>query len=231
VKTVFLKAIGSAVRLLLSGNPEIYQIIGRSLFVSVTAVVLAGVAGIPLGFLLGLRKFPGKALTVKVLYVLMGLPPVFVGLIVFILLSRNGPIGRYYYLLFTPAAMIVAQVLLALPIIAGLTMSAVEERAPWVLETAKGLGADKWRANLTLLTELRIPMIVGIVTAFGRVSAEVGAVMLVGGDIAGYTRVLTTAIVLETRMGHFELAIALGLVLLSLSFLINSLLYQWQYKR
>jgi len=218
-------------RLLFSGDPETYRIVGRSLFVSVTAVILAGAAGIPAGFFLGRRRFPGKKWVVKALYVGMGLPPVLAGLVIFILLSRSGPIGRHLYLLFTPTAMIAAQVILAFPIVTGLVMSAVEEKAAQVLQTAKGLGADWRHANLTLLMELKAPIIVGIVTAFGRVSAEVGAVMLVGGDIKGYTRVLTTAIVLETRRGRFELAMALGLVLLTLSFAVNSVLYRWQYKR
>ena len=228
---MFLTALESAVRLLLSGEPEVYQTIWRSLFVSLTAVALAGVAGIPLGMLLGLHRFPGKEWMVKFLYVCMGLPPVFVGLIVFLLLSRSGPVGRHYYLLFTPAAMILAQMILALPIVIGLTMSAVGERAVTVLQTARGLGASWWQADLALLAESRAPIVVGVVSAFGRITAEVGAVMLVGGDIAGYTRVLTTAIVLETRRGNFELAMALGLVLLVLSFAVNSALYFWQHRR
>lgn len=224
-------AILAAIKLLVSGNPELYQIIGRSLFVSVTAVLLAGIAGIPLGFFLGVRRFPGKGWLVRIIYALMGLPPVFVGLIVFILLSRSGPVARFVYLLYTPAAMIIAQILLALPIVAGLTLTAVEEKSAPILQTALGLGAGRWQSRITLFKELRFSMIIGLVTAFGRVSAEVGAVMLVGGDIAGFTRVLTTAIVLETREGRFEMAIALGLVLLLLSFLVNSFLYNWQYRR
>lgn len=221
----------SAIKLLFSGDPVIYQIIARSLFVSLSAIVCAGIIGIPLGFLLGLHQFPGRGWVVKILYVVMGLPPVLAGLIVFMLLSRSGPIAPFIYLLYTPAAMIIAQVILATPIITGLTMAAVEEKSTPILQTAKGLGAVGWQTGWTLLTELRFSLIVGVVTAFGRVSAEVGAVMLVGGDIDGYTRVLTTAIVLETRKGNFEIAVALGMVLLLLSFLINSLLHHWQYRR
>lgn len=228
---MFLEAMTEAWQLISSGDGELYEIIGRSLYISLTAVMLAGLAGIPLGLALGLHKFPGRGLLLKLVYVFMGLPPVFVGLLVFLFLSRSGPIAPLLYILFTPAAMILAQVLLALPIITGLTVAAVEGQAQAILLTARGLGASPRQSLWTLLNELRIAIVTGLVTAFGRVIAEVGAVMLVGGDIQGYTQVITTAIVLETRKGNFSLAIALGLVLLGLSFVINSFLYNWQYRR
>lgn len=228
---MLLEALRQALFLILSGDPELYGIIGRSLLVSLSAVSLAGLTGIPLGLGLGLRDFPGKTLISKLVYVLMGLPPVFVGLLVFMLLSRSGPIAPYFYILFTPGAMILAQYILCLPIVIGLSLSAVEGRAQTILITARGLGASGRQALWTLVRELKIYLVTALVTAFGRVIAEVGAVMLVGGDIKGYTQVLTTAIVLETRKGNFTLAIALGLVLLLLSFLVNSLLYSWQYRR
>lgn len=220
-----------ALELIFSGDIETYSIIGRSLFVSLMAVSIAGIIGIPIGLLLGLKAFPGRGILVRIIYVFMGLPPVFVGLLVFLLLSRSGPVAPVIYLLFTPAAMIIAQVILAVPIVTGLVISAVEGRAGEILLTCRGLGASQSQAIFTLLAELRITVSAALVTAFGRVIAEVGAVMLVGGDIEGYTRVLTTAIVLETRKGNFSLAIALGLVLLAISFIINSLLYAWQYRR
>ena len=207
---MFFSSVKEGIKLIFSGNPELYMIIGRTLFVSLSAVCIAGLIGIPLGISLGLREFPGKTWVTRILYVFMGLPPVFVGLIVFILLSRSSPIGRRIYLLFTPAAMIIAQAILALPIITGLIMTAVEEKAEPIILTSKGLGANALQIKLTLLTELKISFIAGVVAALGRVIAEVGAVTLVGGDIEGYTRVLTTAIVLETRKGHFQLALALG---------------------
>lgn len=227
---VLLEALNSAFRLILAGDVELYRIVGRSLYISLAAVILAGFIGIPAGIVLGLKTFTGRALLLKLVYVGMGLPPVFVGLLVFLLLSRSGPIAPYAYILFTPQAMIIAQFLLAVPIIIGLTVSPVEGKAKKVLLTARGLGASPTQAFGTLVKELRISLVTAVITAFGRVIAEVGAVMLVGGDIEGYTRVLTTSIVLETRKGNFDLAIALGLVLLGLSFIVNSLLYAWQYR-
>lgn len=228
---LFFAALTEGIKLIFSGNTELYLIIGRTLFVSSMAVLIAGLIGIPLGFTIGLREFPGKSWLVKVLYVLMGLPPVLVGLVVFILLSRSGPVGKRLYLLFTPTAMIIAQVILASPIITGLIVTAVQEKAEPIILTCKGLGANGRQVTLTLLAELKLSIVTGLVAAFGRIIAEVGAVSLVGGDIEGYTRVLTTAIVLESRKGHFELALALGLILLALSFMINTVLYQWQYRR
>lgn len=228
---MFGEAFQTAIGLILSGDLQLYRIIGRSLYISLTAVGLAGLVGIPAGLMLGLKEFRGRGVLLRTVYVGMGLPPVFVGLLVFLLLSRSGPIADFIYILFTPAAMIIAQFILALPIVAGLTVAAVEGRARVILMTAWGLGAKRAQAMWTLVRELKIYLVTALVTAFGRVIAEVGAVMLVGGDIQGYTQVLTTAIVLETRKGNFSLAIALGLVLLVLSFLINSLLYAWQYRR
>lgn len=228
---MFAEAIRSALGLILSGDGELYSIIGRSLSISIPAVLLAGLIGLPCGLGLGLKAFPGKNLLLKLVYVCMGLPPVFVGLLVFLFLSRSGPVAPYFYILFTPSAMIIAQVILATPIIIGLTISSVEGRAPIILQTAKGLGANKSQTILTLVKELKINLVTALVTAFGRVIAEVGAVTIVGGDIKGYTQVLTTAIVLETRMGNFSMAIALGLILLTLSYLINALLFNWQYRR
>jgi len=228
---LLLEAFRSSLNLIISGDVELYRIIGRSLYVSLTAVLIAGALGIPCGMGIGLKDFPGRSLVLKLVYVCMGLPPVFVGLLVFLFLSRSGPIAPVIYLLFTPTAMIIAQVILACPIVMGVTISAVEDRAQIVLRTAAGLGASRLQALWTLVEELKIGLVTALITAFGRVIAEVGAVMLVGGDIEGYTRVLTTAIVLETRKGNFSLALALGLVLLLLSFLINSLLYSWQYRR
>jgi tungstate transport system permease protein len=228
---LLLEAFRSSLNLIISGDVELYRIIGRSLYISLTAVLIAGALGIPCGMGIGLKDFPGRSLVLKLVYVCMGLPPVFVGLLVFLFLSRSGPIAPVIYLLFTPTAMIIAQVILACPIVMGVTISAVEDRAQIVLRTAAGLGASRLQALWTLVEELKIGLVTALITAFGRVIAEVGAVMLVGGDIEGYTRVLTTAIVLETRKGNFSLALALGLVLLLLSFLINSLLYSWQYRR
>lgn len=226
---VYAEGFERAITLFLSGNKELYGIIFRSLYISGVAVIVAGLIGVPFGTWLGTRSFPFKNFFIRIIYVLMGLPPVLAGLFLFLLLSRSGPIAEFVYLLYTPTAMILAQFILGLPIVIGLVYVVAEEKAPMVLMTARGLGASKVQALFTLIKEIRFSAVVALVSAFGRVIAEVGAVMLVGGDIEGSTRVLTTAIVLETRKGNFEMAIALGIVLLVLSFIINSLLFSWQH--
>jgi tungstate transport system permease protein len=227
---VLIDSFFIAVKLILSFDPELYTILFRSLYLALASIIIAGLLGIPLGTWLALKKFGLKSFIVKWLYVFMGLPPVFVGLIVFLFLSRSGPIGPIIYILFTPWAIIIAQTILALPIIMGLTLNAVEEKAEIVLMTARGLGARKRQGFITLIIEVRMAIIAALVTAFGRVIAEVGAVMIVGGDIEGKTRVLTTSIVMETRQGNFGEALALGLILLLLSFVVNTVLYNWQHK-
>jgi tungstate transport system permease protein len=218
-----------AFKLILSFDSELYAILFRSLYLSLVSIFLAGLLGIPFGTWLGLKNFKLKPFFVKWLYVFMGLPPVFVGLIVFLFLSRSGPIAPIVYILFTPHAIVIAQSLLALPIITGLVLNAVEEKAEVVLMTARGLGAAPRQSFITLIKEIKLSIIAALVTAFGRVIAEVGAVTLVGGDIEGKTRVLTTSIVMKTRQGYFGEALALGIILLLLSFLVNSFLYNWQY--
>ncbi|WP_339062021.1 ABC transporter permease [Tepidibacillus marianensis] len=230
--SIYLQGLERAVSLILSGDQELYEITFRSLYVSSTAVIIAGLIGVPIGTWLGtLRTFLFKNIFIRIIYVLMGLPPVLAGLILYLLLSRSGPIADYFYILYTPLAMMLAQLMLALPIVIGLVYVVAEEKAPIVMATAKSLGANRWQTLTTLIREIRFPAIAALISAFGRVIAEVGAVMLVGGDIAGKTRVLTTSIVIETRKGNFDLAIALGLVLLLMSFIINSLLFSWQQGR
>ncbi|MCF6092916.1 ABC transporter permease [Microaerobacter geothermalis] len=223
-----LEALHHSFDILIQFNPELYQIIFLSLIVSASGVLLGSILGIPLGIILGLYRFPGHSVFIRLNYVFMGLPPVFIGLLVFLFLSRSGPIAPIFYLLYTPWAMVIAQTLLAFPIISGLTYTAVNKQAGEIMNTAIGLGASKLQAIQTLVVELRFAILAGVITGFGRVIAEVGAVMIVGGDIEGHTRVLTTAIVLETRKGNFGMALALGIVLLLLSFLINTVLYRWQ---
>ncbi|RNB84542.1 ABC transporter permease subunit [Brevibacillus fluminis] len=202
---------------------DVWEVIWLSLQVTTTAIVIGMLIGIPFGAFLGLYSFPGKRLVVIIIYTLMGLPPVLVGVIVYLLFSRYGPLGSLG-LLFTPQAMVIAQVLLVSPIITGLTMSAVQakEKAYW--ETAKSLGASPIQMMLTIIMEARKGIFSGIAAAYGRAISEVGAVMLVGGNILHHTRVMTTAIILETRMGNFSSGLALGLVLLAISFLFNSFL-------
>lgn len=201
-------------------QPELWQIVGLSLYVSGGAVLLASLCGIPLGASLAVYRFPGSGLLATVLDAFMGLPPVVAGLLVYLLFSRSGPFG-VLDLLYTPAVMIIAQFLLALPIVAALTRAAVASKDRLVRETAQSLGATGPQVIYTVLREARGPLLGAVLAGLGRALAEVGAVMIVGGNIEGKTRVMTTAIVLETRQGNFDTAIALGAVLLVVSFLLT----------
>jgi tungstate transport system permease protein len=215
------RALVEAFRLLASGDPDLYRVILLSLQVSGAAVLVAGVLGIPLGTWLALSRFRAKGYVVNLLYSLMGLPPVVVGLVVYLLFSRSGPLGAMG-LLFTPTVMVIAQVLLAFPIVCGLTMVAVNSLDPALRREAAALGASPRQVSWKLIQEARNGIYAAVVAAFGRVLAEVGAVMMVGGNIKGFTRVMTTAIVLETRQGNFERGLALGFVLIILSVALNS---------
>ena len=201
------------------------EIILLSLQVSGVALLFSTLAGIPLGVLMGLKRFAGRRAVVALLYTGMGFPPVVIGLFVYLMLSRSGPLGGLNWpwipQLFTPGAMVLAQTIIAFPLVAGFTMAAVMGVDPQLRQQVMALGATGRQAALTVLHEARVGVIVSIVAGFGSIISEVGAVMLVGGNIEHRTRVLTTAIVLETRQGNFDLAIALGLVLLSLAFLSN----------
>ena len=183
--------------------------------------------GIPIGTWLALVRFPGRRIFTAFIYTGMGLPPVVVGLVVFLFLSRSGPFGDLGWL-FTIRAMVVAQTIIATPLIIGVTMSSVAGVDPALRPQLRALGATRWQATWAQLLEARFGVIVGIVAGFGSIISEVGAVMLVGGNIEGRTRVLTTAIVLETRQGEFEFALALGIILLMLSFVANAVLVALQ---
>ncbi len=209
-----------AVQLIFSGNPALYEIIFLSLYVTGIALTFSTLVGIPLGSLMGLKRFLGRRFMMALLYTGMGFPPVVIGLFVYLILSRSGPAGFLGWL-FTPKAMIVAQTIIAFPLVAGFTMAAVMGVDPNLRRQVLSLGATEWQATVAILTEARIGVIVAIIAGFGSIISEVGAVILVGGNIEGKTRVLTTAIVLETSKGNFDLAIALGIVLLLLSFLAN----------
>lgn len=222
-----LAGIIQAVKLVVSLDPTMMEIIFLSLKVSGSAVIIAAALGIPYGAYLGLRQAAGVKWQIRIIYTFMGFPPVVAGLVVYLLLSSSGPFGALD-LLFSPAAMIFVQALLAFPIITGLSMVGIRERNMELRDTAVSLGATPLQVAATVVREARFSIMGAVVAGFGRVIAEVGAVMMVGGNIEGHTRVMTTAIVLETRKGNFELAIGLGLVLLTLAFLINSLLYWMQ---
>jgi tungstate transport system permease protein len=181
--------------------------------------------GIPLGAFLGLNHFGGRRLVIALLYTGMGFPPVVVGLFVYLMLSRSGPLGQLNWpiipVLFTPGAMVLAQSIISFPLVSGFTMAAVMGVDPQLRQQVRALGATNRQAALTILSEARVGVVVSIIAGFGSIISEVGAVMMVGGNIEGRTRVLTTAIVLETRKGNFDMAMALGAVLLGLSFVTN----------
>jgi tungstate transport system permease protein len=217
----FIQGIVSAIRLLLSGDRAVWQIIGVSLWVSSMALFISGVLGVPLGTWLGLRRFPGQRLLTAIIYTGMGLPPVVVGLVVYLVLSRAGPLGVLGWL-FTPRAMIAAQTVISLPLVAGLTMSAVDGVGAEFRQQLQAIGATPGQIARAVLWQARGGMLVALVAGFGSIISEVGAVMLVGGNIEGATRVLTTAIVLETRKGAFDQALALAFVLLALTFALNA---------
>jgi len=224
-----LNGLLQALRLIATGDAELFEIIALSLRVSGFALIISVVIGVPLGTLLGLVRVPGRGAITVGLYTGMGLPPVVVGLFVYLMLSRSGPFGPLGWL-FTPKAMIVAQTIIALPLVTGLTLTAVQAVDPALRVQVRSLGATAPQEAWAVIIEARIGVVAAIVAAFGGIISEVGAVMLVGGNIAGKTRVLTTAIVLNTRQGEFALAIALGVILLALAFIANIALLKLQGK-
>ena len=215
----FLKAI----ELIVTLNPEVMGITLRSLSISLSSAFLASLICIPLGGIIESRQFRGKRGLVNAIHTLFSLPTVTVGLLVFLLLSRSGPLGSLD-LLFTPTGMVIGQTILITPIMIGLTISALGGVSPQIKETAKSLGATELQIILTVIKEARPAVIAAILLGFGRALSEVGVAMMIGGNIRGYTRVLTTAIALETSMGYIELSIALGIILLSISLVINLVL-------
>lgn len=213
-----------ALVLIFSSKSGISEIILLTLYVSGSAVVLAALVGIPIGTWLGLQKTRKVRWLIRIIYTFMGLPPVVGGLVIYMLIRRQGVLG-YFGLLYSPMAMILAQIFLSTPIIIGLTAVAVRSKGKEVLETLKSLGAKRILILKTIMWEARYGILGAIIAGFGRVVAEVGAVMMVGGNIEGHTRVLTTSIVLETRKGNFTFALALGMILLIISFVFNAGLY------
>ncbi|MBF0475269.1 MAG: ABC transporter permease [Deltaproteobacteria bacterium] len=201
-------------------DPNLTGIIWLSLRVSGTAVLAAALLGGALGVLVATKRFPWSRGCVIVLNTCMGFPPVVLGLLIYLLISRSGPLG-FMGLLFTPAAMIVAQALLATPIVAALTVAAIRSVPDAIKDTAISLGATVAQADWMVVREARFGLMAAIIAGFGRVIAEVGAVMMVGGNISGYTRVMTTVIALDTARGEFELAIAAGIILVTISLVLN----------
>lgn len=217
----FVSAFTKAIGMVADVDPALMAIIALSLRVTLSAVFLAALIGLPLGALLAVSRFPGRALLVVAINALMGLPPVVVGLAIYLMLSRSGPLGGLGWL-FTPPAMILAQFVLVLPIIVALTRQSLEDLWGEYREHLLSLGQSGWQVVPTLLWEGRFSLATALLAGFGRASAEVGAVLIVGGNIAGYTRTMTTAIALETSKGDLPLALGLGLVLLLLTLVINA---------
>jgi tungstate transport system permease protein len=207
-------------RLILTINPELYKIILLSLQVSGSALVVATLLGLPLGAALAWGRVPLRGLVISLMNTGMGLPPVVAGLFLYLFLSRSGPLG-VLGLLYTPTAMVIVQAILACPIVASLSHAAIVRVDPVIRQAAITLGATPVQEVLTVIREARYGIMAGIMAGLGRVMAEVGAVIIVGGNIAGYTRVMTTTIALETDKGEFELAIALGIILLLIALGIN----------
>jgi tungstate transport system permease protein len=222
-----IESVLEVLQLLFGGDSELWRIIALSLRVSGLALLFSTLLGIPLGAFLGMHKFAGRRLVVALVYTGMGFPPVVIGLLVYLLLSRAGPLGFLSWL-FTPNAMVLAQTIISFPLVAGFTMAAVLGVDPALRVQVRSLGATPAQETRAMLWEARTGVIVSVIAGFGSIISEVGAVMLVGGNIQGSTRVLTTAIVLETRKGNFDLALALSVVLLMISFLINALALRLQ---
>lgn len=212
----FIKAI----ELIISFDPEVMEIAGRSLWISLTSVILASLICLPIGSLIHFHHFPGKRILINVIQTLFSVPTVCIGLLVFVLFSRAGPIGGFN-IMFTPTIMVIGQMILVTPILLGLTISALSGIDKAIRDTALSLGASNFQAIMVILNEARYAVIAAVIMGFGRAISEVGIAIMVGGNIKGFTRVITTAIALETQRGELELAIALGIILLSLAFIVN----------
>lgn len=225
----FSEAFIKAFSLIAGLDRELFDIIIISLKVSGAALLIATGTGLSMGAAVGFIRFPLRGLIISSMNTFMGLPPVVVGLFLYLVLSRSGPLG-FMALLYTPSAMVAAQSILAFPIVASLSHSAIVNVDPLIRQASFAIGATPFQAALNIVREARYGIMSGVIAAFGRVMAEVGAVLIVGGNISGYTRVMTTTIALETDKGNFELAIALGMILLTLSLLINMALYLIQRK-
>jgi tungstate transport system permease protein len=220
----FSAAFSLAARMVIGLDPALIEIVGRSLYVSLVAVGMASFIGLPLGAAVAIFSFPGRRVIAVTLNALMGLPPVVVGLLVYLLLSRAGALGTLG-LLFTPTAMIIAQTLLVLPIVASLARQGSETLWEEYADQLRSFGASRGRQVLTILWDGRVPLTTAVLAGFGRASAEVGAVMIVGGNIDHVTRVMTTSIALETSKGELGLALALGFILITISLGVSTAIY------
>lgn len=219
-----MSALGEAVRLIISGDRELFTICLTSLQFSAASIIIASMMGIPLGFLLKLKRFPGRKFILVAVNSLMALPTVVVGLLIYSLLTRSGPLGSLG-LLFTPAAVIIGQVVLVLPIISSMVYGAVSDMDPRLPETLQTLGAQGHHYYLMLIKEMKGPILAAILAGFGRAIGEVGVSMMLGGNIRWFTRTITTTISLQTSKGEFELGLALGIILMLIAFTLNFLIH------
>jgi tungstate transport system permease protein len=221
------QAIVEAFHLIVTLDPEVMDISGRSLYISVTSTVVAALICIPLGSLIHFNDFRGKRFLINVIQTLFSIPTVVVGLFVFVLFSNAGPLG-FFALLFTPTIMIIGQTLLIIPLMTGMTITALRGVDRSIPDTARSLGATPFQTSLLTLREGRFAVIAGVIMGFGRAISEVGLALLVGGNIYGFTRVITTSISLETSMGNTVLSIALGIILLLIALIVNLFLNRFQ---
>jgi tungstate transport system permease protein len=219
-----MTVLWEALKLITSGDRELVTICLTSLRFSTTSIIIASLAGIPLGFILKLKTFPGRKIILVIVNSLMALPTVVVGLLIYSLVARTGPLGGLG-LLFTPVAVIIGQVVLVLPIVTSMVYGAVSDMDPRLPATLKTLGASGLSYNLMLLKEMKGPILSAVLAGFGRVIGEVGVSMMLGGNIRWYTRTITTTISLQTSKGEFELGLALGIVLMVIAFLLNFLIH------
>ena len=228
--SLILEGIGKAFTLLFTLDPEVLGITWLSLMVSGAATSISLVIGISIGMSVALTEFPGKRFIISLINTGMGLPPVVVGLFVSILLWRNGPFG-FLEILYTPTAIVIAQAIIATPIVMGITLAAIQHLPRNLRLQILSLGATRLQMIWLLMKEARLPLLAAVMAGFGGVISEVGASIMVGGNIKGYTRVLTTATVMETGKGNFDVAIALGIILLLLAFTVNAILTQIQQRQ
>ncbi|MFT5131569.1 MAG: tungstate transport system permease protein [Gammaproteobacteria bacterium] len=223
-----LGSLASALILIFDFDSSVFVVVWTSIRISLIAVILASLFSVPMGLLVALSTFPGKPLLLQTLNTLVALPTVVVGLLLYGILSRQGPMGELG-LLYTPTAMIIGQCVLIIPVIWSLSISAALSADPRLLMTCRGLGANTIQQGLLFLNEVRFLIMAAVVMGFGRAIGEVGIAMMLGGNIEGFTRTMTTAIALETSKGEFEFALALGILLLLVAFVINGLLQRFQY--
>lgn len=225
--TEIWQGLTRAIELVISLDPEVMEIAGRSLSISLTSIILAALICLPLGNLIHFHRFPGKRVVINLIQTFFSVPTVVIGLFVFVFLSRSGPLGEMG-LLFTPAAMVLGQMILITPVLLGLTISALSGVNKTVIDTARSLGASGFQTALLILKEARFAVIAAIIMGFGRAISEVGISLMVGGNIKGFTRVITTAISLETSRGDLELSLALGIILMAIALVINIVLNRIQ---